>query len=154
MDARCLGSVLFVLVYPGVPIALILAPPVRKLWRMEAGRGRAWDELLLSLGVLIAPWLALMGMQATGLAPRRDAGWFVTGLFVAVPLWAIGCLLLRLAPELIRRAPRMRRSPLPEDAWRSPVKGISSTFLPLVTAVLALMLTLCALEISLDPNLR
>jgi hypothetical protein len=154
MDARCLGSVLFVLVYPGVPIALILAPPVRKLWRLEAGRGRAWDELLLSLGVLIAPWLVLMGMQATGLAPRHDAGWFVTGLFVAVPLWAIGRLLLRLAPEMIRRARRIVRRPLLGDAWSSPAESISPCLLPLLTAVLALMLILCALEISLDPNLR
>jgi hypothetical protein len=154
MDARCLGSVLFMLVYPGLPIALILAPPVRKLWAMDTGRGRAWEELLLALGVLIAPWLVLMGMQATGLAPRRDEGWFVTGLFVAVPLWSIGRLMLRLAPEMIRWVRRITRRPSPDDAWSSPAEGISSALLPLLTVVLALMLTLCALEISLDPNLR
>jgi hypothetical protein len=154
MDARYLGSVLFMLLYPGLPIALILAPPVQKLWRMGAGRGRASEELLLAIGVLLAPWLVLMGMQATGLAPRRDAGWFVTGLFVAVPLWAISRLMLRLTPEMIRWVRRITRRPSPGDAWRNPMGGLSDSLLSLVTAVLALMLTLCALEISLDPNLR
>src|SRR5690349_20674283 len=148
MEAEHIGSVLFVMAYPGLPIVLILAPLVRKLWTTERGRARAVEELLLSLGVLLAPGLFLTGMQSAGLAPRRGVGWLLTGLFVAVPLWAVASLLLLLLPALITQARRLARSP---ESGEPPPTELSGFLLPLVTAVLGLMLTLVALEISLNP---
>jgi len=153
MDTGYLGSVLFVLAYPGLPIALILTPLVRKLWTADQRQGRAMEEFLLSLGVLAAPWLILMGMQATGLAPHRGEGWFVAGLFIAVPLWVTGMLLLRLAPGMIRLVRRTLRRPAPGGLdWGTAPEGIPFYLLALVVALLALMLTCFALEISLAPN--
>jgi hypothetical protein len=152
MEAATVGSVLFLLVYPGLPVAWMLAPRLRKLRAAGRGRPRALEDLLLPLLVLFAPCLFLIGMQLWGMAPRRDAGWLLAGLFLGLPLWAVAAVLLQLAPALLARLRRLqpRQRSAPSQAG-GPLEGISGYLLPLTTAVLALMLTALALEISLYP---
>jgi hypothetical protein len=92
-------------------------------------------------------------MQLCGMAPRRDAGWLLAGLFLGLPLWAVATVLFQLAPALLARfrllQPRGRSA---RSDSGEPLEGIASYLLPLTTAVLALMLTALALEISLYPR--
>jgi hypothetical protein len=150
-----IGFVLYLLVYPCLPIAFIVAPRVCKLWRTDQGRGQAVEELLLSLGVLLAPWLFLVGMQIGGLAPHRDDAWLPIGLCLSLPLWAIWRLLLRLARELTALVARIGRCPWTgESGWGRPLERIGGYLLLLVPAFMWFMLMVAALEIALDPNPR
>jgi hypothetical protein len=155
MDAGYVGFVLFLLACLGLPVALILTPRVRELWTTDKGRGRALEEFLLSLGVLSAPWLFLMGMQIRGLAPHRDDGWLPIGLCLGLPLWAMWRLLLRLAQELVVLVGRVGRRPWAgESGWGKPLEDIFCSMLLLVPAFMWFMFMVLLLEMSLDPNPR
>ena len=147
--------VLFLLVSTCLPVGLILAPLVRKLWTADKGRGRALEELFLSIGVLSAPWLFLMGMQITGNARHSDDGWLVSGLLLGVPLWGMWRLLLRLAHELIILVRRIGRSPWAGDAgWGGPLESVFGYLTLLVPAVMWFVFLVGLLDMGSPPSSR
>jgi hypothetical protein len=84
-------AILILFLILGLPTLLILTPLVRRLWLVR--NGRAWEELLLSAGVLTAPCLMLLAFD---LARPSDPGWLILGLAIGVPLWGMMKLLLRV----------------------------------------------------------
>jgi hypothetical protein len=143
----------------GLPTLWILTPLVRKLWLFQ--NGRALEELLLSVGVLIAPCLMLLGFEMylaferTGLARPADPGWLTLGLAMGLPLWGMMKLLLLFFEELIKILTRIGRRPWAgEEGWGRPLEGILAYGLLVGAAGLCIPALVMLIQVFYDPNPR
>ena len=123
-DIEIVGILFFMLLCLAFPLGLIasigwiLARLLKDLWTGQNGRGRPLEELLLSLGILVAPCLLLLSLEIHGYTRPTGGGWVPVGLILGLCLWGIRKILLLLMGELIVLGARIGRcSWTGEDGW-------------------------------------
>jgi hypothetical protein len=100
MEGVTLPVIFFLCVSLILPLVLILAPLLMRLWTVKWGRGQALEKLLLTVGVLTLPCWMLPALENRGSPHPSRGGWIWEGLLVGVPLWVMWQLLQRLLRHL------------------------------------------------------
>jgi hypothetical protein len=149
-----LACYLIFLGIPALAYVVILAPRVRKLRAAENRRGPALEELLVAVGVLLAPFLMLLGMVGSGYLPSGK-GWPIFALVLGPPLWGMKQRLQGLLRQLFLVASRLGRRPWAgEEGWGRPLESMVCHLLWFGGCLLYFLFLTTMFATSLEPNPR